>query len=175
MGWPQIATHHFIAEKDAIRGEHVGQAIIRHFGFLIFVPTANADESPQHTLQWTMRDMATWFCNAYAFWQKGGVETPIAFPHPAQARRSRVAGAPFGLDAREVDLADGEFAPRQSAALVAIERREVLGEHRQTGRHVRLERVGAKIRPRSSDEEPFMRAPTRALGGSIGAGSAASA
>ena len=207
MGWPQIATHHFIAEKDAIRGEHVGQpdrhhiaiedrrktilgkqrdlfglpgafiedldrlaprgflivvdlskiqylplnhtAIIRHFATVFLMVLAvlaanlSANKSPQHTLQWTMRDMATWFCNAYAFWQKGGVETSIAFPDPAQARRSRVAGAPFGLDAREVDLADGEFAPRQSAALVAIERREVL-ERRQTGRHVRLERVGAQ-------------------------------
>src|ERR1019366_7237962 len=28
----------------------------------------------QHTLLRTMRDMATWFCDAYASWQKGGVE-----------------------------------------------------------------------------------------------------
>ena len=27
----------------------------------------------QHTLLRTMRDMATWFCDAYASWQKGGV------------------------------------------------------------------------------------------------------
>src|SRR5271166_1094720 len=28
----------------------------------------------QHALLRTMRDMATWFCDAYASWQKGGVE-----------------------------------------------------------------------------------------------------
>ena len=28
----------------------------------------------QHVLLRTMRDMATWFCDAYASWQKGGVE-----------------------------------------------------------------------------------------------------
>jgi len=28
----------------------------------------------QHGLLRTMRDMATWFCDAYASWQKGGVE-----------------------------------------------------------------------------------------------------
>ena len=33
-----------------------------------------ASESTQHTLLRTMRDMATWFCDAYASWQKGGVE-----------------------------------------------------------------------------------------------------
>ena len=31
----------------------------------------------QHTLLRTMRDMATWFCDAYASWQKGGVENAI--------------------------------------------------------------------------------------------------
>jgi hypothetical protein len=44
----------------------------------------------------------------------------IAFPHHVEARRARVAGAPFGLDARKVELADGEFAPRQGAALTNI-------------------------------------------------------
>jgi len=28
----------------------------------------------QHVLLRTMRDMATWFCDAYASWQRGGVE-----------------------------------------------------------------------------------------------------
>ena len=28
----------------------------------------------QHVLLHTMRDMATWFCDAYASWQKGGIE-----------------------------------------------------------------------------------------------------
>ncbi len=28
----------------------------------------------QHALLRTMRDMTTWFCDAYASWQKGGVE-----------------------------------------------------------------------------------------------------
>ena len=28
----------------------------------------------QHGLLRSMRDMTTWFCNAYASWQKGGVE-----------------------------------------------------------------------------------------------------
>jgi transposase, IS30 family len=28
----------------------------------------------QHSLLRTMRDMTTWFCDAYASWQKGGVE-----------------------------------------------------------------------------------------------------
>ena len=28
----------------------------------------------QHGLLRTMRDMATWFCDAYASWQKGGIE-----------------------------------------------------------------------------------------------------
>ena len=45
--------------------------------------------------------------------------------------------APFGLEASEVECADGEFAPRQGATLVAIERREGLG-----GLHP--ERVGAQ-------------------------------
>jgi IS30 family transposase len=29
---------------------------------------------PQHGLLSTMRDMTTWFCDAYASWQKGGIE-----------------------------------------------------------------------------------------------------
>ena len=28
----------------------------------------------QHGLLSTMRDMTTWFCDAYASWQKGGIE-----------------------------------------------------------------------------------------------------
>ena len=32
MGWRQIAAHHFIAQKHAVGGEHIGQAVIRHFG-----------------------------------------------------------------------------------------------------------------------------------------------
>jgi transposase, IS30 family len=28
----------------------------------------------QHALLWATSDMATWFCDAYASWQKGGVE-----------------------------------------------------------------------------------------------------
>ena len=28
----------------------------------------------QHSLLRTMRDMTTWFCDAYASWQKGGIE-----------------------------------------------------------------------------------------------------
>ena len=32
----------------------------------------------QHALLRTMRAMATWFCDAHASWQKGGVETPTA-------------------------------------------------------------------------------------------------
>ena len=32
MGWRELAAHHFVAEKHAIGGEHVGQAVIRHFG-----------------------------------------------------------------------------------------------------------------------------------------------
>jgi hypothetical protein len=88
----------------------------------------------------------------------------VDFLHPAEARRAHVAGAPFGVDARKVELADGEFAPRQSAALVAIERGELPGELRQTvrqargaqelreglgdfrrkDRNLRLERVGAQ-------------------------------
>ena len=28
----------------------------------------------QHGLLRTMRDMTTWFCDAYASWQKGGIE-----------------------------------------------------------------------------------------------------
>ena len=32
----------------------------------------------QHALLRTMRAMTTWFCDAYASWQKGGVETPTA-------------------------------------------------------------------------------------------------
>jgi hypothetical protein len=114
----------------------------------------------------------------------------IAFPHHAEARRARVAGAPFGLDAREVELADGEFAPRQSAALVAIERDELPGDRRQTvrqargahelrgvlgelrhkDRNLRLEGVGAQVSPRSSDERLLLLAPA----GASGAGSAAS-
>src|SRR3977135_3716905 len=31
----------------------------------------------QHGLLQSMRDMATWFCDAYASWQKGGVENAI--------------------------------------------------------------------------------------------------
>ena len=31
----------------------------------------------QHVLLRTMRDMATWFCDAYASWQKGGVENSM--------------------------------------------------------------------------------------------------
>ena len=30
--------------------------------------------SPCHTLLRAMREMATWFCDAYACWKKGGVE-----------------------------------------------------------------------------------------------------
>jgi hypothetical protein len=32
MGWRQIAAHHFIEQKHAVGGEHIGQAVIRHFG-----------------------------------------------------------------------------------------------------------------------------------------------
>ena len=31
----------------------------------------------QHRLLRTMRDMTTWFCDAYASWQKGGVENAM--------------------------------------------------------------------------------------------------
>ena len=31
----------------------------------------------QHGLLRTMRDMTTWFCDAYASWQKGGIKTPM--------------------------------------------------------------------------------------------------
>ena len=34
----------------------------------------NAAAFAQHVLLRTKRDMATWFCDAYASWQKGGVE-----------------------------------------------------------------------------------------------------
>ena len=56
--------------------------------------------------------------------------------------------APFGLEASEVECADGEFAPRQGATLVAIERRAGLG-----GLHP--ERVGAQ------DPAAVVRAATR--------------
>src|ERR1700731_4085297 len=52
-------------------------------------------------------------------------------------------GTTFGLEAREVVRADGEFAPRQGAALVAIERSELPGELHQTqfrGAHGAIER-----------------------------------
>ena len=45
----------------------------------------------------------------------------VDFLHPTVARHYRVADALFGLEAREVVRADGEFAPRQGAALIAIE------------------------------------------------------
>ena len=31
----------------------------------------------QHALLRTMRDMTTWFCDAYASWQKGGIESAM--------------------------------------------------------------------------------------------------
>ena len=31
----------------------------------------------QHGLLRTMRDMTTWFCDAYASWRRGGIETPM--------------------------------------------------------------------------------------------------
>jgi hypothetical protein len=48
-----------------------------------------------------------------------GTAASIAFPHPAEARRSRTVGAPFGLDAREVEGAHGEFSPGQMEELFA--------------------------------------------------------
>jgi hypothetical protein len=47
----------------------------------------------------------------------------IGFPRPTVARRSHVAGAPFDIEVREVELADSKFALRQGATLVPIERR----------------------------------------------------
>lgn len=38
------------------------------------IPFDNDTAFAQHVLLRTMRDMATWFCDAYASWQKGGVE-----------------------------------------------------------------------------------------------------
>ena len=42
----------------------------------------------QHALLRTMRDMTTWFCDAYASWQKGGVENAVN----AGANLLRLAG-----------------------------------------------------------------------------------
>jgi hypothetical protein len=110
----------------------------------------------------------------------------VDFLDPAVALRYRVAGGPFSLEALEVERADGEFAPRQGATLIAIERRELPGELRQRrfrgahgaielqeelrdkDRHLRLERVGAQ-------DSGAVVAPTRAAVGASGAGSAASA
>ncbi len=86
------------------------------------------------------------FCTAQG-WKAApdeGTAASIAFPHPAEARRSRTVGAPFGLDAREVERAHDEFSPGQGAAVVANERREVLGELRQNCRQFRLEWVSAQ-------------------------------
>jgi hypothetical protein len=88
----------------------------------------------------------------------------VDFLHPAVARRYRVAARRSASRRAEVVRADGEFAPRQGAALVAIERRELPGERRHTvrqargahgaierreelrhkDRHLRLARVGAQ-------------------------------
>ena len=39
------------------------------------IPTFDNDTAfAQHGLLRTMRDMTTWFCDAYASWQKGGIE-----------------------------------------------------------------------------------------------------
>ena len=38
------------------------------------IPFDNDTAFAQHRLLSTMRDMTTWFCDAYASWQKGGVE-----------------------------------------------------------------------------------------------------
>jgi len=40
MGLPEITAHHFMAKEDTESREHVGQAIIRHFG-----ETASRNES----------------------------------------------------------------------------------------------------------------------------------
>ena len=37
-------------------------------------PSTNHTAFAQHGLLRTMRDMTTWFCDAYASWQKGGIE-----------------------------------------------------------------------------------------------------
>ena len=43
----------------------------------------------QHALLRTMRDMTTWFCDAYASWQKGGIchATWISIGHPTRISR----------------------------------------------------------------------------------------
>jgi hypothetical protein len=46
----------------------------------------------QHGLLQSMRAMATWFCDAYASWQKGGVEN--AKPPRNSSSRARTARAP---------------------------------------------------------------------------------
>jgi transposase, IS30 family len=35
------------------------------------------DNDTSHCLLRTMRDMTTWFCDAYASWQKGGIENAM--------------------------------------------------------------------------------------------------
>src|SRR5215831_14469672 len=55
----------------------------------------------QHGLLRTMRDMTTWFCDAYASWQKGGLDSGAkrnalkksGFERPFQARQSRLGMA----------------------------------------------------------------------------------
>ena len=53
----------------------------------------------QHGLLRTMRDMTTWFCDAYASWQKGGIENANC-PYPTPERRRRQSGARPGRGAR---------------------------------------------------------------------------
>ena len=42
----------------------------------------------QHALLRTMRAMTTWFCDAYASWQKGGVENAKTVDYAAAGLRS---------------------------------------------------------------------------------------
>lgn len=73
----------------------------------------------------------------------------------AAARRCCIARAPFGLDMHEVELPDGEFAPRQGAALVAIERRQRAEDRRHPLKLRALCRLGLKrpIRQRAFDKK----------------------
>jgi transposase, IS30 family len=60
----------FPTEPIAVRVEPEPEIITIRGGLQ---PDASGDFA-QHALLRTMRDMTTWFCDAYASWQKGGIE-----------------------------------------------------------------------------------------------------
>jgi IS30 family transposase len=78
----------------------------------------------QHALLRTMRAMTTWFCDAYASWQKGGVEN-------ANGRLRRLFCAPAGSTTAATS---GALAAPSAAAMTAL---------RRFGMDMRLSRAAA--------------------------------